>query len=106
MGVLKDHLLPQPASFCERSSETTAKWSKLTVHAVYQPRRRSSSLKGYVGVWFIGHTAGTHLVLWFHQVLGTGAFGKVVRATWKKAPPPGDPVREVALKYVCMVAAS
>ena len=106
MGVLKDHLLPQPASFCKCSSETIAKRSKLTVLTVYQPRRRSSSLKGYVAWKSIGHAAGTHLVLWFDQVLGTGAFGKVVRATWKKAPPPGDPVREVALKYVCMVTAS
>ena len=33
-----------------------------------------------------------------HQVLGVGAFGKVVRAEWRKAPPPGDSVRDVALK--------
>ncbi|KAG7544364.1 hypothetical protein FFLO_03243 [Filobasidium floriforme] len=32
--------------------------------------------------------------------LGTGSFGKVVRATWHKAPPPGDPTRSVALKVI------
>ncbi|GHJ85427.1 hypothetical protein NliqN6_1829 [Naganishia liquefaciens] len=58
MGVFKDHLLPQPASFT---------------------KKKEFKLEG---------------------VIGTGAFGKVVRATWKKAPPPGDPVREVALKII------
>lgn len=34
------------------------------------------------------------------EVLGVGAFGKVVRAEWRKAPPPGDSVRDVALKII------
>jgi len=34
------------------------------------------------------------------QTLGLGSFGKVVRATWHKAPPPGDSVRPVALKVI------
>ena len=32
--------------------------------------------------------------------MGTGSFGKVVRATWHKAPPPGPPTRSVALKVI------
>ncbi|KAJ9109048.1 hypothetical protein QFC21_000374 [Naganishia friedmannii] len=34
------------------------------------------------------------------EVLGVGAFGKVVRAEWRNAPPPGDRVRDVALKII------
>lgn len=34
------------------------------------------------------------------QTLGTGSFGKVVRATWHHAPPPGPPTRSVALKVI------
>lgn len=33
-------------------------------------------------------------------VLGTGSFGKVIRATWHKAPPPGSATREIALKVI------
>ncbi|KAI5450774.1 Calmodulin-dependent protein kinase cmk2 [Naganishia albida] len=58
MGLIRDHLLPQPSSFV---------------------RKKEFKLEG---------------------TLGVGAFGKVVRATWKKAPPPGPSVREVALKII------
>ena len=44
----------------------------------------------------------TELLLFFLlvQALGKGSFGKVIRATWKAAPPPGMQQREVALKII------
>ncbi|KAL7416486.1 kinase-like domain-containing protein [Mrakia frigida] len=36
----------------------------------------------------------------FGPALGKGSFGKVIRATWNAAPPPGMAQREVALKIV------
>lgn len=38
-----------------------------------------------------------------HEVIGTGSFGKVMKATWTKPTPPGEPPAEpklVALKVI------
>ncbi|KAL7413588.1 kinase-like domain-containing protein [Mrakia frigida] len=36
----------------------------------------------------------------FGDELGKGTFGKVIRCTWKAAPPPGSPERDVAMKVI------
>lgn len=85
MGKLKDAILPQPASFAKKK-----RYELQVKNRTYQPATLPCAQP-------INHTPFS-LIHCIQTILGTGSFGKVIKALW--SPPDGSEPRLVALKVI------
>lgn len=85
MGKLKDAILPQPASFAKKKRYEL----QVSIGHISQPLSPVPNPS---------ITPLFSLICSIQTILGTGSFGKVIKALW--SPPDGSEPRLVALKVI------